>query len=171
MCRLNWTIVVFSICHSLVLFCCSSCDHPSSLLHTSHLVTKPTKWLCTLQRLISPKLSSCGQRRLWSDWVDAGRTRHVVGFIMRRLIYHKKSEINWEPWKIALIILNNLVLTYTLMCPKDAYGMANSVDPDQTAPLIWIYTSCPNLSVWTFRIITVQHQQHYICKLEPKCWR
>ena len=40
-----------------------------------------------------PKLSSCGQRRLWSDWVNAqliwvfaGRTCHFVGFVMRQLI-------------------------------------------------------------------------------------
>ena len=57
----------------------------------SHLMTKPTKWLCIQRRLWSdwadppslirvfavcsigssgPKLSSCGQQRLWSDWVD-----------------------------------------------------------------------------------------------------
>ena len=33
--------------------------------------------------------------------------------------------------------------------------MANSADPDQTAPLIWVYTVCPNLSVRKHRIITV----------------
>ena len=39
------------------------------------------------------------------------------------------------------------------MCPNDAEGVANSVDPDQTAPLgavsslIWVYTVCPGLSV------------------------
>ena len=33
------------------------------------------------------------------------------------------------------------------MSPNDAYGMANNVDPDQTAPLIWVYTVCPGLSV------------------------
>ena len=30
-----------------------------------------------------PKFSSCGQRRLWSDWADAT----LLGFVMRRLIY------------------------------------------------------------------------------------
>ena len=41
-----------------------------------------------------PKLSSCGQRRLWSDWADArliwafpGRLCHFVGFVVRRLSY------------------------------------------------------------------------------------
>ena len=47
-----------------------------------------------------PKLSSCGQRRHWSDWADeyctdiirlggwvfAGRTGHFVSFVMRRFI-------------------------------------------------------------------------------------
>ena len=42
----------------------------------SHDMTKPTKWVCTLQRLrsmssLGPKLTLCGQRRLWSDWADA----------------------------------------------------------------------------------------------------
>ena len=39
-----------------------------------------------------PKLSSCGQRRLWSDWVDAQADlslrwahSHFVGFVMSRL--------------------------------------------------------------------------------------
>ena len=41
-----------------------------------------------------PKVSSCGQRRLWSNgrrmprliWVFAGRTCHFAGFVMLRLI-------------------------------------------------------------------------------------
>ena len=43
---------------------------------------------------------------------------------------------------------------------KDASGIANSVDPDQTAPreeqsLIWVFTVCPDLSVRKHRIIRV----------------
>ena len=44
------------------------------------------------------------------------------------------------------------------MCPNDADGMANSVDPDQTAPrssLIWVCTVYPDISVRKLRIITV----------------
>ena len=40
-----------------------------------------------------PKVSSCGQRRLWSDWVDAQADlslrwthSHFVGFVMSRLM-------------------------------------------------------------------------------------
>ena len=40
------------------------------------------------------------------------------------------------------------------MRPNDADGMANSVDPDQTA-LIWVFTVCSDLSVRKFRNITV----------------
>ena len=40
------------------------------------------------------------------------------------------------------------------MRPKDAEGIANSVDPDQTA-LIWVCTVCPGLCVRKLRIITV----------------
>ena len=31
---------------------------------------------------------------------------------------------------------------HRVMCPNNADGTANRVDPDQTAPLIWIYTVC-----------------------------
>ena len=43
------------------------------------------------------------------------------------------------------------------MCPKDVHveGIVNNVDPDQTAPLIWVYTVCPDLSVRKLRTITV----------------
>ena len=44
------------------------------------------------------------------------------------------------------------------MNPKDADEMANSVDPDQTAPrssLIWVCTVCPIISVRKLRIIIV----------------
>ena len=37
-------------------------------------------------------------------------------------------------------------LYHRVMSPNDADGMANSVDTDQTAPLIWVYTVCPDLS-------------------------
>ena len=41
------------------------------------------------------------------------------------------------------------------MHPKDAEGIANSVDPDQTAPsLIWVCTVCPDLSVRKLRKIS-----------------
>ena len=44
------------------------------------------------------------------------------------------------------------------MHPNDADGMANSVDPEQIAPLgavIWVYTVCLDLSVLKFRNIMV----------------
>ena len=41
------------------------------------------------------------------------------------------------------------------MGQKDEDGMANNVDPDQTAPLIWVYTICLDLFVRKLRIITV----------------
>ena len=42
-----------------------------------------------------------------------------------------------------------------IMLLKDADGIANSVDPDQTA-LIWVCTVCPGLSVRKLRIIMVK---------------
>ena len=47
-------------------------------------------------------------------------------------------------------------LYHRVMSPNDADGMANSVDPDQTAPsLIWVCTVCPGISVPKLRIVTV----------------
>ena len=47
---------------------------------------------------LGPKLSSCGQRRLWSDWADAKADlslrwahTHFVGFVMSRL----KFSMGW----------------------------------------------------------------------------
>ena len=45
--------------------------------------------------------------------------------------YSKNSDI----WKIAVIILKFEQSGFTVMCPKDADGIANSLDPDQTAPI------------------------------------
>ena len=44
-----------------------------------------------------------------------------------------------------------------MLHPKDADGMANSVDPDQSAAVgavIWVYTVFTDLSIRIFRIIT-----------------
>ena len=44
------------------------------------------------------------------------------------------------------------------MRPNDADGIANSADPDQTAPrssVIWDYTVCLDLSVQKFRNIRI----------------
>ena len=51
-------------------------------------------------------------------------------------------------------------LYHWVMSPNDADGMANSVDPDQTAPwssLIRVFTVCPGISVRKLRIITVNY--------------
>ena len=54
-------------------------------------------------------------------------------------------------------------LYHRVTSPNIADRMANSVDPDQTAPLghsfrsslIWVFSVCPGISVWKLRIITV----------------
>ena len=53
---------------------------------------------------------------------------------------HPKSWTRWHFFRV--------------MHPKDAEGIANSVDPDQTAP-IWICTVCQDLSVQKLRKIMV----------------
>ena len=57
-----------------------------------------------------------------------------------------------------------------VFCQKDANVIANSEDPDQTAPLgasslIWVCTVCPDISVRKLRFITV------ICLPMPFCLR
>ena len=49
-------------------------------------------------------------------------------------------------------------LYHRVMHQKDTGGIANSVDPDQTArsSLIWVCTVCPSLAVRKLRIITVK---------------
>ena len=51
------------------------------------------------------------------------------------------------------------------MHPKDAEGIANSVDPDQTA--IWVCTVCPDLSVRKLRNITSRKPRKH---LFPSRW-
>ena len=46
-------------------------------------------------------------------------------------------------------------LYHRVMNPNDADGMANSVNPDQTAPLSCFCTVCPDLPVRKLRNITV----------------
>ena len=60
-----------------------------------------------------PKLSSCGQRRLWSDWADAQADlslrwahNHIVGFVMRRLIYSVVSTNLRVTFRMFIIIYN-----------------------------------------------------------------
>ena len=49
--------------------------------------------------------------------------------------------------------------SFRVFCQKDAAGIANSEDPDQTAPfrssLIWVCTVCPDLSVQKLQFIMV----------------
>ena len=48
--------------------------------------------------------------------------------------YHNILKIQ-TPEKIAVIILKKTMWIYhRILCPNNADGMANSVDPDQTAP-------------------------------------
>ena len=47
------------------------------------------------------------------------------------------------------------LLYHRVMHPKDGDRIANSIDPDQTAPLIWVGTVCSDRSVRKRRIITV----------------
>ena len=73
---------------------------------------------------------------------------------------YRKNPKNWDTQKSCCNHpkIWTTWLFWRVMHPKDTAGIANSVDPDQTAPrssLIWVCTVCPDLSVWKLRIITV----------------
>ena len=118
-------------------------------------------------------------------WVFAGCKGHFVGFVMRWLklvlflpINLSCSFSNESLHDIFFILecrknpknldtrklygnhskIGTKWRYHRIMHRKDAGGIENSVDPDQTAPrssLIWVCTFCPSLSVWKLRIITV----------------
>ena len=87
-----------------------------TLEQMSHLMTKPTKWLCAQRRLRSAWASAwilsywlSAQRRLWSDWADLSlhlAQRHFVDFVMRRLILWSK-RFPKIPQNCAIEILMN----------------------------------------------------------------
>ena len=71
-------------------------------------------------------------------WVSEGRNKTVTGTgSLKKIYYHKNHKssdtrqncCNYP--KIETVLFN-----YRVMGPKAADGMANSVDPDQTAPAV-----------------------------------
>ena len=71
------------------------------------------------------------------------------------LDYHENPK-NSDTKTIAVIIqkIPTIWIYLRVMRPKDADGMANIVDPDQTAPLgSRVYIVCPDLSVWKLKIL------------------
>ena len=80
--------------------------HPPSLIRV-FAVRSMGSW--------GPKVSSCGQRRLWSDWENAQANlslrwthSHFIGFVMRWLIRHLSLEL-YSRYKYE----NNLILQGT----------------------------------------------------------
>ena len=67
---------------------------------------------------------------------------------------YRKTPKNSDTRKFVVITLK--VEQCGIMRPKDAEGIAKSVDPDQTVPssMIWVCTVCPGLSVRKLRIIS-----------------
>ena len=57
---------------------------------------------------------------------------------------------------------------HTVMRPKDEDGMANSVDPDQTAPL-GLYCICLDIPVWILRIEPRREKTCLRGRLKPAC--
>ena len=103
------------LCYQALFSMCISVMVPvnRTILHLSHLMTKPTKWhvcsaktnqpghLPSLIRIFAVRMKKaqvlsyllCAQRGLWSDWADAQADlslrwahSHFVGFVMRWLI-------------------------------------------------------------------------------------
>ena len=83
--------------------------------------------------------------------------------VIRRQKYKKYSKFpKYSDTQKNVVITLKFELcgsTIRVMNPNYADGMANSVDPDQTAPLIWVCTVCPSISVRKLRIVTVPSLQ------------
>ena len=82
--------------------------------------------------------------------------------LYRKPANHSKGYRKFPKYSDTQKICCNHLQSWTRWCflrvmhPKDAEGIANSVDPDQTAPsLIWVCTVCPDLSVRKLRKIMV----------------
>ena len=92
---------------------------------------------------------------------QSGKNLHMKlnRFTVFWLEYTVKKLKIWTPEKFAVIIQKVEQFGFmTVMHQKDADGMANSVDPDQTAPrssLSWVYTVCLDQPVGKLRIIRV----------------
>ena len=72
--------------------------------------------------------------------------------------YRKVPEFAMQE-TFAVIYLKGKRPNLCVFLRKEANGIANSEDPDQTAPvssLIWVCTVCPDLSVRKLRVITAK---------------
>ena len=89
---------------------------------------------------------------LMAGFIDLNECQGEILF----LSYHYHPKKFGHP-KNCCNYPKNWTMYHRVMSPKDADGMENNVDPDQTAQesLIWVYTVCPDLTVWKFRIIMV----------------
>ena len=79
-------------------------------------------------------------------------------------LHHNQVALTTRLGRLSHITVINLKMELfvynAVTCPKDLAGMANSVDPDQTAPrssLIWVCTVCSDVSVLILRTVTVVH--------------
>ena len=92
------------------------------------------------------------------------------------LNYHKNHKIS-DTWKFAVIWTRSLLVR--VMHPKDTEGTANSVDPDQTAPLgaVWsgsalFAQTCLSKNLGTLWRTNLEIQEHsMLYKLSPYAYR
>ena len=103
--------------------------------------------------------SKCKKHCLASKKLDIWRLPPVLVWLLNFQVTVKFLNV-LTPKKFAIITLKfeQDGFTKRVMHPKDAAGIANSVDSDHTAPrssLIWVCSVRPDLSVRKLRIITV----------------
>ena len=87
---------------------------------------------------------------------------------------YRKNSKNWDSIMITVIVVKVERYGFTLpeCIQKGGDGIANSVDPDQTAPrssLFWVCTVCSDLSVPILKTFTVvlamQHESSLTLRL------
>ena len=129
--------------------------------HMSHDMTKPTKWVCTQQRSSLAHMPLC-----WFCYAVA-HFRIITAISFDRLIFRfswlstEKKYKYWDTWNYCCNYPKILEVWFqhTIIHPKYVESIANSVDPDQTAPigsyrssLTSVCTACTCLSVPKLRI-------------------
>ena len=125
------------------------------------------QWLCH-------RLSWCQRStvyRNWKPWVETflfslnseHNHLHKVEMYMQILKIYRKFPKDLDIPKICCSHSKiwTMWLYHRVMSQNNADGMANSVDPDQTAPLwSWVCTVCPGISVRKLRIVRYIERHH-----------
>ena len=87
------------------------------------LTAEKSPLYCKNEKIRAPEINWCEYPKIWTMW-----RYHTVMCVYSGLTSLSTIFQSYHGW----LRQGAQCSLYTVMCPKDAYGMANSVDPDQT---------------------------------------